>query len=146
MSLINLQRLFSFRSSNLGPKYLTFALGLGQKQRRGRLVDGTSDQSHASYVRLVLGGVSTTRDQKLNPSCIYMSVLDGREQLRLGRQICGDELQPVKIINGKYFMDLLTSQKKVTGKLRKFMPFEFFERITEAVPALREDRQLSAAS
>lgn len=36
--------------------------------------------------------------------------------------------------------------EKVTGKLRKFMPFEFLETITEAVPALREDRQLSAAS
>lgn len=111
MSLINLQRLFSFRSSNLGPKYLTFALGLGQKQRRGRLVDGTSDQSHASYVRLVPGDVSTARDQKLNPSCIYMSVLDGREQLRLGRQICGDELQPVKKINGNILWIYLQARK-----------------------------------
>lgn len=92
-------------------KYLTFAWGLGPRQHHGRLVDGTGDQSHANYVRLVPGGVSTVMDQKSNYSCSYMSGQDNTVMLCLGRQIYGGGPQPVKkMVKFNNFIDLLTSQ------------------------------------
>lgn len=111
ISKLNLQRFLLIKFGHFySVKYLTFAWGLGPRQHPGRLVDGTGDQSHANYVRHVPGGVSTAMDQKSNHSCSYMSGQDDTVPLHLGRQIYGDELQPVKKNSKNIFIDLLSSQ------------------------------------